>query len=315
MFKNIKEEYKKSIKSFDTEENVDLCFFRPVGFAWACLFRKLHITPNAVTIASIFLGVAGGLCFYPPNIYINIIGILLLVGAGIYDCADGMLARLTGQKSELGRFLDGIAGDFWFLAIYLAIIFRTNNFVPFFHDHLWVIWLATVVSAMCHTIQAAIADRYRQMHLMIVKGSGGSELDSYAQLRQRYEQLSWRHNFFRKLYLLTYSNYTGLQERLSPSMQKFFKVWGQCYPDYSLPEGLREKFRKMSFPYCKWENFMTYNWRGFFLYITVLIGYPWIYIAIELTIFNIVLVSVVTTHEKTCRKMETLMLQTSSTHE
>ena len=124
MFEKIKQEYRKSIKSFDTEENYDLCFTRPVGFMWTLFFRSCNLSPNFVTIVSIILGIAGGVCFYFPDLYINIAGILLLVWAGILDCTDGMLARLTGQKSELGRFLDGIAGDFWFAAIYLSIVFR-----------------------------------------------------------------------------------------------------------------------------------------------------------------------------------------------
>lgn len=303
MLEKIKQEYRKSIKSFDTEENYDLCFTRPVGFAWAVFFRKFKVTPNIVTIVSIFLGMAGGVCFYFPNLYINIAGVLLLVWAGIYDCTDGMLARLTGQKSELGRFLDGIAGDFWFLAIYLAIVLRSNNFIGYFSDHRWILWVVMAGAALCHSAQAAVADRYRQMHLLIVNGSGGSELDSYKVLRQRYHDLSWKGAFFKKLYLFLYSNYTHLQERLSPKMEILYQVWKKKYPNFELPQNLRQEFRKMSFPYCKWENFMTYNWRALFLYTTVLIGYPWVYLLVELSIFNIVLVLTVVYHERTCAKM------------
>lgn len=303
MFEKIRSEYKRSIKSFDTEENIDLAFFRPVGFAWACFFRKCKATPNFVTIASIFIGMAGGACFYFPNLYINILGILLMVWAGLYDCADGQLARLTGQKSELGRFLDGIAGDFWFLAIYLAIVLRSNHYIDFFHEHLWILWVVMGVAAICHSAQAAIADRYRQMHLLIVNGSGGSELDSYQALKARYMNLTWKRNFFEKLYLYLYSNYTHLQEDLSPKMQELYSVWQKKYPSFDLPHNLRVEFRKMSFPYCKWENFMTFNWRAIFLYITVLIGYPWVYLLIELSIFNIVLILVVVFHERLCGRM------------
>lgn len=309
MFENITKEYKKSIKSFDTEENIDLAFFRPAGFAWACLFRKIKVTPNFVTIASIFIGMAGGACFYFPNLYINIAGILLMVWAGMYDCADGMLARLTGQKSELGRFLDGIAGDFWFLAIYLAIVLRSNHFIGYFHEHLWILWVVMAGAAICHSAQAAIADRYRQMHLLIVNGSGGSELDSYVSLKERYEALNWKKNFFEKLYLYLYSNYTRLQTSLSPQMEKLYKVWKSKYPNFELPDNLRLKFREMSFPFCKWENFMTFNWRAIFLYITVLIGYPWVYLLVELSIFNIVLIFVVIFHERLCVRMIKMLQQ------
>ena len=50
--------YRDSLKSLDTEEHIDLAFYRPIGYMWACLARRLGISPNAITIASIFLGIA-----------------------------------------------------------------------------------------------------------------------------------------------------------------------------------------------------------------------------------------------------------------
>ena len=52
--KELKKQYKDSLKSMDTEETIDLMFYRPIGFAWAVLCAKLGITPNVITIASIF---------------------------------------------------------------------------------------------------------------------------------------------------------------------------------------------------------------------------------------------------------------------
>lgn len=79
MFVDLKKQYRQSLKSMDTEEGIDLAFYRPIGFAWAYLFRRLGITPNAVTIASIILGIAAGICFYYDSLAINCIGMLLLI--------------------------------------------------------------------------------------------------------------------------------------------------------------------------------------------------------------------------------------------
>ena len=49
--KKIKEQYKNSLKSMDTEEFIDLAFYRPLGYLWALLCSKLGITPNVITIA------------------------------------------------------------------------------------------------------------------------------------------------------------------------------------------------------------------------------------------------------------------------
>ena len=150
--------YRDSLKSMDTEEHIDLYFYRRIGYAWAVAARKLGVTPNAITIASIFLGLGAGVMFYFSNIWLNIVGMLLLIWANSFDSADGQLARMTHQYSRLGRILDGLSGDIWFAAIYVAICLRENVTSEFFMTHQWVIWVVAVVTGICHAKQAAMAD-------------------------------------------------------------------------------------------------------------------------------------------------------------
>ena len=107
--KETKPSLESTLKSMDTEEFIDIHFYRPIGYRWALLFRRLGISPNSVTIASIFIGIASGICFYPCDLTINIIGMLLLVWANSYDSADGQLARMTGQKSALRKALSDVS--------------------------------------------------------------------------------------------------------------------------------------------------------------------------------------------------------------
>ena len=121
-----------SFKSMDTEEFLDIYFNRPIGYAWALFFKKLKVHPNVVTIFSSMLGIGAGVMFYYPDMKHTLIGILLLMWANHYDSADGQLARLTGQKTQWGRMLDGFAGDLWFFTIYVAICLRLmNQSMPF----------------------------------------------------------------------------------------------------------------------------------------------------------------------------------------
>ena len=212
--------YLQSLKSLDTEEGIDLVFYRPIGYAWACLAKRLGVTPNAITIASIFIGIAAGVAFYYPVLWINVIGMLLLIWANSFDSADGQLARMTKQYSRIGRILDGLSGDFWFAAIYIAICLRENVTSDFFSAHHWVIWTVAVTAGICHAKQAAMADYYRQFHLYFLKGEDGSELDSASKLRDKLKQLSWSHNFWQKLTLTSYTNYTIQQEATAPAMQR-----------------------------------------------------------------------------------------------
>jgi hypothetical protein len=73
--------FESTLKSPDTEEFIDIHFYRPVGYRWALLFRKLGVSSNTVTMAGILLGIGSGICFYFDNIWISLLGIFLLVWA------------------------------------------------------------------------------------------------------------------------------------------------------------------------------------------------------------------------------------------
>lgn len=303
MSEETKSDYQASLKSLDTEEHIDLWFYRPIGYAWACLAKRLGITPNVITIASIFLGVGAGIAFYYTNIWINILGIVLLVWANSFDSADGQLARMTKQYSRIGRILDGVSGDLWFASIYIAICLRENATSPFFMEHPWLIWVVAAVSGVFHAKQAATADYYRQFHLYFLKGEEGSELDSSDELRKKYAAMPWQGNFWAKLTLLFYTNYTANQEALAPAMQRLRAELKKVFPGQVASESFRAAFRQGSLPLMKYTNILSFNWRSIALFVSILAGIPWLYFAFELVVLNAILLYMIVRHENLCRRL------------
>ena len=296
-------EYRESLKSMDTEEHIDLYFYRPIGYAWAVLARKLGVTPNAITVASIFLGVGAGVCFYFNNIWWNILGMLLLIWADSFDSADGQLARMTGKYSRIGRILDGLSGDLWFAAIYVAICLRENVTSDFFMAHHWVIWVIAVVTGLCHATQAAMADYYRQFHLWFLKGEGGSELETASDLREKYRRMTWSGNFWQKLVMTFYLNYTVGQESRTPRMQALRAAMRKRFAG-NVPQKFRDEFRALSLPLMKYTNILSFNVRTIALFASILIfRMPWLYFAFELTVLNVILVYMMGRHERICRQL------------
>ena len=295
--------YRDTLKSMDTEEHIDLAFYRPIGYMWACLAAKLGITPNAITIASIFLGIGAGVMFYFTPLWMNIIGMLLLVWANSFDSADGQLARMTKQYSRLGRILDGVSGDLWFAAIYVAICLRENNTSDFFSAHPWVIWTIAVITGLCHAKQAAMADYYRQFHLYFLKGEQGSELESADNLRKKLAEIPEKGNFWKRLTMKLYTNYTVSQEQLTGSMQKLRAQLRISFPNGAIPQSFRDEFRRMSLPLMKYTNILSFNWRVIALFSALFLRMPWLYFAFELTVLNILLIYMVVRHERICRKL------------
>ena len=295
--------YLNSLKSMDTEEHIDLYFYRRIGYFWACLARRLHITPNAITIASIFIGIAAGVAFYFNDIWVNVVGMLLLIWANSFDSADGQLARMTHQYSRLGRILDGLSGDFWFATIYVAICLRENYTSPFFMAHPWLIWVIAVVTGVCHAKQAAMADYYRQFHLYFLKGEDGSELDNSADLKANLDKVPRKGNFFKRLTMGTYLNYTRNQEVMTPAMQALRRKLRERYPDNKIPQTFRDKFRRLSLPLMKYTNILSFNWRTIALFTSLFLRMPWLYFAFELVVLNILMIYMVRRHERICKTL------------
>lgn len=293
--------YRDSLKSMDTEEHIDLAFYRPIGYAWALLAKRLGVTPNAITIASIFLGVGAGIAFYYNNLWINIIGMFLLVWANSFDSADGQLARMTHQYSRLGRILDGLSGDLWFATIYVAICLRENATSAFFMERPWLIWVIAVVTGICHAKQAAMADYYRQFHLYFLKGKDGSELDSSADLRRRLKESQG--GFWSRLTQRIYLNYTINQEAGTPAMQGLRAELRKLYPDGNIPQSFRDSFRSLSLPLMKYTNILSFNWRTIALFCSLFARMPWLYFAFELVVLNSLLIYMVYRHEAICRRL------------
>ena len=304
--KSFRQLLKETIKSKDTEEWIDIYFTRPIGLCIALICRKWGVHPNGVTIFSIFVGIAGGIMFYFTNVWYNLVGVLLLMFANFLDSADGQLARLTGQKTAIGRFLDGFAENVWFFFIYIAIVFRLwNQPVPGLDDAwgVWIFVMAVLAGVFSHTPQCLLADYYRQIHLFFLKGKEGAELDNYQQQRALYDALPTDASFVDRFFYYNYANYCRRQERRTPFFQKMMETIRKTYGGADrLPQELRETFLNGSRPLMPLTNILTFNVRAICLYVTCLLDCPWVYMLFEITMMNLLYVYMRQQHEELCEK-------------
>lgn len=302
----INKRLQSSFKSMDTEETLDIYFNRPIGYVWMLFFKRLGVHPNVVTILSIILGVCAGIMFYFPDMKHTLIGIVLLMWANHYDSCDGQLARVMGKKTRWGRMLDGFAGDIWFFTIYAAISLRLmNQPLPFGlgasgQTWSWMIWVIAIFSGtVCHSKQCTLADYYRNIHLYFLKGKAGSELDNFKQQRTIFRSLPWKGNFWWKIFLYFYGNYTRQQEKMTPAFQRLY-VWMQRTYGDEIPHELCDEFRKRSLPLMKYANILTFNTRAIVLYISLLMGEPYWYFFFEIIIMTTLFLYMRHRHEELC---------------
>ena len=285
-------EYELSLKSIETENYIDRIFFRPLGFWIAKLLRNSGITPNMVTVISIFIGASAGPLFYYNSLRLTLLGIFCLVFANLLDCVDGQLARLTGIKSKIGRVLDGFAGNIWFILIYVFLALRLKN-----EYGSYLFFIPAVLSGFSHIVQANITDYYKTLHLYFVSREKGSEFQNSNEIRTQHKNMK---RGFGKMLFFIYMGYTLLQEAITPRLQGMLKQLHTRYGN-DIPENIRMDFRRKSSRIMKrYIDFMTFNGRVFLLFLAVLSNEVWIYFFFEIIILNIFLLLSIYKHEHIC---------------
>ena len=53
----------------------------------------------------------------------------------------------------------------------------------------------------------------------------------------------------------------------------------------------------------KYTNILSFNWRTIALFTSLFLEMPWLYFAFELTVLNILLIYMMTRHERLCRRL------------
>lgn len=83
---------------------------------------------------------------------------------------------------------------------------------------------------------------------------------------------------------------------MTPYFQKLYlKVKG--YGD-NIPADFKEEFLAGSRPLMKYTNILTFNTRAIALYISMLIGEPWLYFVFEIIVMSAIFVYMHFKHEK-----------------
>jgi phosphatidylglycerophosphate synthase len=321
------EKFKATLKSSETEDWLDLHVIRPFCYYLAVFFAKFDINPNTVTIWSMIIGAASAIFFGCGSFYysgwwglsMNIIAIVLLMIADIFDCTDGQLARMTGKKSRMGRILDGVAGFAWFVPIYHAMVYRFYLHHDIEFDFLGIdntpenVLIATGIVYVLGLIsgiaglagQQRLADYYIQVHLFFLKGEKGAELDNSKRQEEIYKAMdksnsSWGERLFQKSYI----GYTQKQEARTPQFQRLMKKLREKFGSTdNMPEEVRHRFHDASLPVIFWNGLLTFNFRSFWLFLFCLLDVPAMNFVWEIVGMGLLWYYVNRRHEAFCKKI------------
>ena len=115
---------------------------------WAVrLLYPLPVSANQITMLALVMGLVSA-AFYVSGIESALVwGAVFLYGKLFLDNVDGNLARLRGEESRIGRFLDSFSDFVVSVLVYGAITFRMTqeSSAPGF---IWILGLVALVSSL-----------------------------------------------------------------------------------------------------------------------------------------------------------------------
>lgn len=205
-------DYHRSLKLKDVEEVFDLYFYRPLAFALVKAIYRTNITPNQLTVVSMFVGVLGGLCYGFGHRAAVTAGAILYGLSIVIDCSDGQLARLKKNGTRLGRILDGLIDYVVMISIYAGI---GIGLVPESGDgRLW--WLLILAAALSNLFHSVALDYYRNRFMDFVQGASSQDEEDYRSFKEEYDSLArGEGKALRKAAIWLYLRYLSAQKKMT----------------------------------------------------------------------------------------------------
>tara|TARA_B100000315_G_scaffold234363_1_gene248304 strand:+ start:5140 stop:5817 length:678 start_codon:yes stop_codon:yes gene_type:complete len=91
------------------ENAIARTIYRPLSEPIAIFLSRFNVTPNQVTVVSVFISIFSGLFFTFGEWKYSFVGAIFLQLSVLTDHVDGSLARFTNQSSRFGELWDDMA--------------------------------------------------------------------------------------------------------------------------------------------------------------------------------------------------------------
>ena len=261
-------------RTSEIEEATNLYVVHPISSWMVPRLARLHVHPNAVSIAGMVSGAAAGLAYYHyQDRRYAVAGFVLMILWHVMDGADGQLARLTRTQSPSGKVLDGICDYVTFVSVYagLALALRQS------HGD-WV-WGVVIVAGLCHAVQAAAYEVQRQDYNFWGWGRQSAELldldarplgRHQARLRTRIAERL--HRLYARVQILAIGTSGASRRRLAATIEQ----------QPARAASIRALYREIFAPSVRRWSVMSANYRTIGIFLFAFLQVPLGYFLVEI---------------------------------
>lgn len=171
-------QFEQTLKDYAIEEWINHYIHRPLAFALiirpiSWLPERLRPHPNHLTFCSGGVGVWSGVAAYQAlngsSTWLVLASFLLFISV-LFDCSDGMLARLSKRSSRFGMLLDGVMDAVVGVAFWAGMCLATMPDVLGVWG--WPLAVVILLSVLSH---CALYDHFRNRFVQVANAPDASE--------------------------------------------------------------------------------------------------------------------------------------------
>ncbi len=268
-------------RTSEIEEPTNLYVIHPISRSLVTVLARWGVRPNAVSVAGMVLGgAAGGAYYYYASWPATLAGFLLMVGWHIADGADGQLARLTGQTSEIGKVLDGLCDHLAFAAVYVGLTLAASQSFGG-----WV-WGVAALAGVSHLVQASAYEFQRQSYDFWVHDRASARIVMPDELRRERGERRGLARLFDGLHLA----YLRLQHRIAGVDAGLVADLGAARRNGRGAE-VAEAYRASHLDLVRRWSVLCSNYRTIAIFVACLAGNPLYFFLFEIALLNPALVA------------------------
>lgn len=151
--------FEDTIKDRDIEEWIDMVWHRRIAFPVAKAAKAISATPTQLTVVALIFGILGGVSCGLAVLHgplLCVLGGAFIFVSVVFDCADGMLARMQGGGTRFGMLLDGMCDWLVGISFWVGISMAMGSY--FTEWWAWPVFTAILASV---GFQVTLYDSYK----------------------------------------------------------------------------------------------------------------------------------------------------------
>ena len=199
-------EYKKNVRGFWQEEPFDYLFYRPLAFVVVKGTYSLPLTPNHFSIMALMTALFSGFCLAQGTVAGFICGGGGILLFGVWDCCDGMLARMKRNGDPYGQFVDMFVDILSAISFYGGLCWGLRNVGGLYP------WLVLLSGAMI-CIHAGLYNFYKKQFFFYDAGNPRGRPEEIETLKKDLQDLRERGGaLFARFLIRSFLFFAGVQK-------------------------------------------------------------------------------------------------------